>query len=323
MNRLNVSMCMAALSLAASAAGAATFPYAQDFSGATLGQTKSPYNGISGSGVNESTLPENPTGWIDGPPVTAGSNTSPWSIADGAGANGRYLRFSGPSNFDGNGRGYASVPVTGIATTAGSGFKQTSTFQFDALTLDGATDSFRFGLGALGAQPNFASNAAGSTGAGGTSFYLADAGFTSAGTTDLASQQLNLRIFRFGGAGNVELVSVGVGVIPVGYLNTTDVFQMTLAGTYDALGGLTLQATLDNITSAADDVFQTASVLEAAPLTGTYFGYRHNSGTPASANRLATLDFRHDNFAVTPVPEPATLAAVIAGGALLMRRRRI
>jgi hypothetical protein len=152
-----------------------------------------------------------------------------------------------------------------------------------------------YGLGALGtsadltnADPIQANN----------TFYLADVQGSSA-----------IRILRVVNGTATSIVSgTYAGTLAIGTAET-----LTLTGTYSG-GSLTLSF---NVTDGVNSTTITAPV-EAAPLTGQFFGIRNRNANPSGANATAT----EDNFSVVPEPASCTLAAIPALAALLRRRRR-
>jgi len=101
-------------------------------------------------------------------------------------------------------------------------------------------------------------------------------------------------------------------------------YQLNVLGMYDSLGRLSITATIYDVATPADSATSTfttgANVLspDATPRTGNYFGlYTSTSGAVTEVTNF-------DNFSVTLVPEPSTLALGIAGliGFAGVRRRR-
>lgn len=282
--------------------------YGQTFAAATPGLTKSSYNGTAANGTNENTLPENPAGWIDGPPVTAASNRSPWSIADDAA--GRHLRLSGADQFDGNGRAYATVGLTAPPTGAGDDWSCRYDLKIEALVADGATDTVFFGVAGLGDRALF--------GLGGANVYIGEIGFTLAGAVlPLAEVRPVLRLIK----SSTTVVELATSApLPAGFLNLTDTFRLTLAGTYDAAGRLTLTARVENLDRPTQAAAQVSSI-DAAPYHGGFFGIRHRSASATADARLAELRLRHDDFTYTArraeiasLPAPTSLDAVAGDG---------
>jgi len=107
--------------------------------------------------------------------------------------------------------------------------------------------------------------------------------------------------------------------------SSSKTYQLDVLGMYDSLGRLSITATIFDVNTPADTVTSTfttgasgALSPDASPRTGGYFGlYTSTSGAVTE-----TTNF--DNFGVTLVPEPSTLALGLAGlaGLLGVRRRR-
>jgi len=102
-------------------------------------------------------------------------------------------------------------------------------------------------------------------------------------------------------------------------------YQLNVLGMYDSLGRLSITATVFDVNAPADSATSTfttgasgALSPDATPRTGSNFGMF------TSFSGAATEVTNFDNFSVTLVPEPSTLALGVAGvaGLLGFRRRR-
>lgn len=271
---------------------AVELPYVETFETAELGLTRSPYNGLAGSGVNENALPENPPGWIDGPPVSAASSASPWSIAEVAGN--RYLRLHGPERFDGNGLAYASFNATHVPVGDGRGWEASVEFTLDELTLNGANSTLGLGLGA-GARRLF-TNVSGGGNYGRDEGYFVEIYFEASSAADLAAVPPRLRILRSTGSPALAGSSVAG---PAGFLDRTSTYRLTLRGVGEGTARR-VSGTVENLTVPGSPL--TLEYLDEAPVAVNVFGLRHRSASYANtANHLLALDVRFDNFAVALV----------------------
>lgn len=265
-------------------------------SGGAAAETILYFEDFSGANADVGMEPGNPVGWRAGPPAGSGSTAEPWFIREADG--GHYLEFAGANEFDGNGRAYATRPVTGLSSAVGNGWRVSTEFTIDEARLgQGDAHVFRFGVGGAGARTLYMSSSLG--GAGGNEFYLGDIGFTGGG--DLAGIAPSLRIYRFGGGASGASGQIVSQTLSAGYLNTTDTFRLTLEG-FREENGLRLAARIENLSDEA----ATGMVIgfDANPHLGHIFGYRHNSAPATSPNRLERLTLRHDNFVVAAVTAP-------------------
>ncbi|MEO0965304.1 MAG: PEP-CTERM sorting domain-containing protein [Planctomycetota bacterium] len=91
--------------------------------------------------------------------------------------------------------------------------------------------------------------------------------------------------------------------------------RLTLTGVDDGLSGLILTGTLLN-TNTNDSISVSGSVADADLAPGNLAGIRVRMG---SAN---DYEFNLDNFGVTVVPEPSSIALLLLSGGLILTRRR-
>ena len=185
-----------------------------------------------------------------------------------------------------------SAATVQVTRPANENFVMQARFTINATTTG---SSYSVGFAALGTT-------AATTGAvAGTDFYLADVGNT--GT---------IRILRFNGTGNTSLVAdtSATGSL-LGNLVTTEIYDMTLTGTYTG-SALVLAFTVFDGTNTR--TVTTSS--QATPLTGSNFGFRDRNNTTG----IMVADI--DSFAMA-VPEPSSALLIGAGmTATLLRRRR-
>jgi len=191
----------------------------------------------------------------------------------------------------------AAVPIT---DAPGNGFVVSTNFRLDSFSAGGSASTLNFALAALGTSTNF------STGSNYRLFYTQFGG----GNTG------KLTIGEIGATGTaVSGASTGT-LTPVAGLEVT----LTFTGTYSGVT-LTLSGTLN---SGATTL--TVGAVDATPLTGTNFGYRTalnaQLGTAQTGPIPSTLDVRYDNFSVSAVPEPASIAGLAIGAMAMLGRRR-
>ncbi|MEO0515296.1 MAG: PEP-CTERM sorting domain-containing protein [Planctomycetota bacterium] len=91
--------------------------------------------------------------------------------------------------------------------------------------------------------------------------------------------------------------------------------QLTLTGVDDGLGGLTLTGTLLN-TNTTDSISVTGNVAAADLALGDQAGIRVRMETGND------YEFNLDNFGLTVVPEPGSMALCLLSGSLMLARRR-
>jgi hypothetical protein len=251
-----------------------------------------------------------PLDWRHGPPAGTKSIGMPWSVAETPDW-GNVYQFSGPGQFDGNGRAYATFPVDDLPFGDGANWRFSVDFRLVDFLMDGPMDSFRMGLGVLGQNTLFGSASAG--GFGGNDFYLIDWGFTLPEMVQqLDAVSMTYRFIEFGALGAVDIGFYSRHV-EAGFFNTKDTFRMIVEGRFSGTD-LNLASWVENITQGA----ATDSVTAVAPnpLPGRHFGFRLQSGagvttvSPPSPNALGELTIHFDNVRLTdvdytdPDPEP-------------------
>lgn len=190
----------------------------------------------------------------------------------------------------------ATMQFTNVGTAPGTAFVEKVTAT-PTNAGAGLGNDF-FGLGALGTGPNL-TNADPVT--ANNTAYLADLNGSNA-----------VRIIKLvNGATTATLATGTFPVTPT--LNTA--YTLTLTGTYNATGGLTLSF---NVTDGTSAVTIANATPDTTPLTGQYFGPRNRNSATAGTSATATVD----NFSLV-VPEPAGLGLIgMAAAGLLGRRRR-
>lgn len=261
---------------------AAVYPFIDDFEGNSAGSSQ-------------------PAGWRQGPPVGTASIGAPWSVDEVPGW-GMVYKFSGPGEFDGNGRAYSTVEMAGVPKGDGEGWELSVDFQLAEFLMDGPTDSFRFGMGVLGSHFMFSNGRGG--GFGGNDFYLIDWGFTLPEEVGQLDQTpMTYRILEFGPLGVVE-IGFFSGHIPAGFFNTEDRFRMFVTGEYEGTT-LTISSWVENLEN--DESVEPVSSQIENPMSGRFFGPRFQSGagvtthsTP-SFNTLGELTIYMDNFRVAEI----------------------
>ncbi|HTS19550.1 MAG TPA: PEP-CTERM sorting domain-containing protein [Verrucomicrobiae bacterium] len=237
--------------------------------------------------------------------ATGGGYTNTWSVPVTAG-NGVYQDYvyGGPSDTE---YAYSALSVSNLggAPATASSFSESTSFEVAGTNVAASAFSMNAGLAALGSANTFGRYTSSLYYMGQIEVGQGSGNATPAGTMWLQS-------FPTSGSGGVNLTTTSVFNAAIA-LNTP--YTMTLSGTYDASGDLTLLFSVSNgaTTTSISDQIAAASVL-----TGDYFGYRDSA-----ANGGGTLQF--DNYALSVVPEPSTLALVgLAGGliALISRKRK-
>lgn len=195
--------------------------------------------------------------------------------------------------------------VTGVA---GNDFVVETRFTFN----DGATFGGQntYGLAALATDAGFST-------AGGNGYYLAD-WMGSANSVDAG----RLRLLALGSGG---LTGVTNGDTDGANANASSVvngktYILRLTGAYAIDGTLSLTLAMfesDGVTQIG--AAATGQSSTTTPLTGTYFGLRNRSGSLSSGQ---TMSASYDDFTVTAVPEPASLALVAFGVTVMLKRRK-
>jgi len=176
-----------------------------------------------------------------------------------------------------------ATALGGPAATATS-FRMQTTFRATNFGGDAANT---VGFAALGFDDN-------STDAAGT-FYLAD-----------VKRDGRLRLYEINGTGMLsDSINFAGGALATGVDYT-----LTLDATYVG-SSVKLDLTLTNGTQTTAITFT-----DATALTGQYFGMRNR------ANSSGGVNVNYDSFAITAVPEPASLLALPAAAVLLGIRRR-
>ena len=188
----------------------------------------------------------------------------------------------------GNTPSYSTVAVTG--RPANQPFQISTTFQVKETAFN-----FSVGFAALATTSNL----------GSASYYLADVS---------QSGGMRFRVFTDGGAAGADSAvnTTGTGI---GNIAIDETITLTLTGTYDLGGALTLALTAFDGTNS-----QTITLAApiASPFAGTNFGYRNRSNTDADP-----MTVQLDNFSINAVPEPGSVALLGLGlaGAVIRRRR--
>lgn len=290
-------LALSAISLALFSVANAQIYYQQDFSEATIDQP----------------LEGNVSGWWAGPPRGVSSDLQPWQIREHN--SNKALQFSGAQSFLVSGdRALATIQVNRPSDSIG--WRVSSDLSFPVLNFsDQPYQSLRIGLGAAGAYRLFSTSSYGA--GGGRNFYLADLSLTGSGS--LEDRAPSLRILRFDAAGaTTEIASLSN--MPTNFINTTDSYRFVLQSIYND-DGASLLFSVQNLNSGA--VF-TINGDDENPLTGNYFGYRHQS---AQTNPMDGVTIIHENFIVSApvIPEAGHVAlgiVLLALGAAFMKRRR-
>lgn len=237
--------------------------------------------------------------------ATGGSYTNTWSIPV-TGDNGVYQDYiyGGPSDTE---YAYSALQVSNLggAPATATSFSETTSFVITSAVSAASSFGFDVGMAALGSANTFGRYTS-------STFYMGqvEVGQGSGNSTPLGTMWI--QSFPTSGNGGSTLTTAVFAVSLS--LNTT--YDMTLSGTYDASGDLTLAFSVSNGTSTTTAT--AAPIAAASVLTGDYFGYRD-----VAANGGGTVQF--DNYSVAAVPEPTTLALVgLAGGliALISRKRK-
>lgn len=261
---------------------AVTAPYTQNFDGGTA------------------------PNWAQGQQTaTGGGYTNMWSVPVTAG-DGVYQDYvyGGPSDTE---YAYSALQISNLggAPATAASFSETTSFVCADTNVAAGAFSLSAGLAALGSANTFGRYTS-------SLYYMGqvEVGKGSGNSNPIGT--MYLQSFTTSGSGGVNLTTTSVFNVSMS-LNTT--YYMTLAGTYDASGDLTLNFSVSDGTTTTTMSDQIAA---ASVLTGNYFGYRDSA-----ANGGGTLDF--DNYSVAIVPEPSTLALVgLAGGlmAFVSRKRK-
>ena len=196
----------------------------------------------------------------------------------------------------------AGVEVTnlgGPATTA-QDFTETTHFSVPSGTGTGSND-LSVSLAALGNNNTFSSYN-GNNYAAGIQVVGAGAG--------------NIGIVSYANDGGTGLASGSLGTFTQG-----DLYDLTLQGTYDGLGNLTLTFTATDTTTPAT---ATISTTIASPYTTDFFGFTTTAANEGSGSILFN-DFSIDLG--TAVPEPSEYALMLLGGMALLgtalRRKKV
>ena len=251
--------------------------------GAAHGQVIAPYsvdfNGDSGA-LTTSTTP------------SGGGVSAIWSSPGGGGL---------LATFTGSGAGVsymdASVQVTNLGTTA-SNFVESTDFSVTSNTPGNAGRGFLV-FGALGDHTaNFRP-----FGENSYSGYIVTFG------TNVNNGDQEIDKYSGGAA-----IAGGNGFMSSPFV-AGDLYHLTLTGTYDVSGDLTLSFTVTDTTNPfTSTVTTTTPVSSASALTGQFFGFEVGNTNDANSTVL------FNNFSITTgdaVPEPSSYALLMLGGAAL------
>lgn len=225
--------------------------------------------------------PGSPSGWTAQP-----STTGVWQVASAPGF-GRVWRLSGTS-FDRNGNASATRRIELVASRP---WRLSSDFSLREFAAASKAGLARFGLGALGQRPLFAS--ADGTDAAKYSFYLVDVRVSANDKPDSLTPVLRIVRFDDRGIPAVLAAETQFSRMP---LAPGDRLRLVVNGAYNAGGALTLEARLINLTQSTTTPALTG--VDGTPLSGAHFGYRHSEGRTG----LTACELWNDNFSLSLQP---------------------
>lgn len=224
-------------------------------------------------------------------PVTTGSNP-PFTI----GLNGS----SSTSVFAG------ASPAVDTSLNNSKNWRELTDFTVSSFNAGGTGAFFRLGVGALGANPLFASDVNGTLDVGKRAAYLVDitlngSGAPAGGTGTITSVP-SIRIVRLNADGSyttplnpTNLTTDGTTVL---YFITGHQYRLIVDGKYGSSGQLTLSTSVIDVTAGTSSLIYTANT-DTAPLNGVYFGYRHSNG-----NSMGSVTVRASTFVAVNHVDP-------------------
>lgn len=234
-----------------------------------------------------------------------------------------------------SGRGIHTVFATQTLANVGDKLTATYTFTTPATVGSGSNSSFRVGLfdtlgrAGLDAEVNASSGSPnplwGNTGIGGTEDGLP--GFmldmdVNSGTDDLNFRQHNIgsatgRLMATTGSGSFSNVSPSGPDNAYSFLANTE-YVGSFAIERISATEVELTGTLDGATHSVTAVADSFDIgLLAFHANSNQFGSSNSAGDPDNG-----IDFSNVNIEFTPVPEPSTMVLGLAGGLMLLKRRK-
>ena len=310
---LSILLITASASAFAANADAAMIPYTEDFNDetTTTSGTATPSEGgaengtfalDSVAGLNPDNIASSFATWdvVSGNPDLNGTNQYQHSVSvETDGNNTVGLRSEAYIN----GTGFANVN-----TSPGGSFEVSYDFQIQDVDNNNSQTILRFDV--LAASGGTSSNGylVNWQLTGGTPGDLSISGGNS--TTGGNDSTDTLTIVEDADDGTDENVPGGIGT-------GTTTYSMLIEGAFDDVtGDLSLTATLSD--SNSNSISETLT--DTNPLTGQFFGFRHDIFNASNDPDAASLTVNYDNLEI--IPEPASLALMGLGGLFLAHRRR-
>ena len=225
-------------------------------------------------------------------PYTNDFDSSVADFTETTGSGASWSLDTGNSEYDntatGSGSAIASSSVVSTPDLSGTDFTLSSTLTLNSASIAGGSDA-TFGFAAYGNNADLSG-----------SYFLAD-----------VNEHGDMRIFEISPTSSLTSGSFAGGALATG---TT--YDLTLDGSFDGGGDLTLALTVDDGT---DSTTITSSPI-SNPFDGDHFGFRNRLGDPNGS-----YDASLDEFSV--IPEPSSYAALIGiavfgFGAMGRSRRR-
>ena len=193
----------------------------------------------------------------------------------------------------------ATVPVTNLGPSiSANNFTESTDFSFSSTSGIG---SLAAALGALGDRSNFNAFS-------GNSYVASLTVYNNDGSGVDKSGGISLTAFASNGGTSLATGSLGPIVI-------TDTYNLTLTGTYDGTGDLTLGFTVTDLNNPSSTTTISSIILAGSVLTGDNFGVEASAAN-RSAGAIHFNDFSVDLGSA--VPEPSDYALMILGGVALL-----
>jgi hypothetical protein len=283
-----------------SPAGAGIIPYTEDFNDESTTTSGSAMPAEGGAENGQLTLDSG--AFFETPQ----SVTSDWDVVNpghsALTAGNEYvntLSVTADEGGDGSDGGFseASLQLTNLPTSPGSGFKVTYDFAIGTVNVPGTQSRAAFDL------------LAGSAGGGSEGYVVR---YQTTGNAPGAVGE----IFIGGGSaqatgGNDNDDSIAVA--------TDKKYTMTIIGSFvdDGDSGVDLSLTAW-LTDGATTISETRT--DTDPLTGQFFGFRNEVFDRDVDSTASELEVNYDNLSITP--EPTSFALLLIAGLALLRRRR-
>jgi hypothetical protein len=264
--------------LMAAPAEAATIYYSNNFSGTASGGFSNSYADLTTYSTGATTVAPN---------TFPSSDLGTYTIVE-----------PGPTLSNG---AYSSVQLS-TPTGANTSFTESVNLDISSAGGSGApTAGIRYGTNLIGVATT------------GTTSVDANSYWTDINSNKTTPSSTVLRLFQNNGTAST---AIATSMAFSSFAYDTN-YLLTLSGTYNSSGALTLTGTVALATTPGTPIVSIATPSPITPFAGlSVFGMRQAAGTSGSNTTT------YDNLLVTATPEPATLGFLGVAGAILGLRRR-